>query len=194
MKDTIHYQIGQQIGDFTISTYNKDEGRYTLTCKCGKTSTGASDHVTRKISLLLSDGYTACQICTFAYQQKLKESRDKNDTIYTYKDVYREYVKKSKDRDISFKLSIEDAVKLFDKPCHYCGEKPNNCRIRQNGQKIFYQGLDRVNNDIGYESTNVVPCCKYCNSFKMERTESVFLEQVKKIYFNKVQRLASKEA
>lgn len=33
MKDTIHYQIGQKIGDFTISSYNSGEGHFTLTYK-----------------------------------------------------------------------------------------------------------------------------------------------------------------
>lgn len=96
MKDTIHYQIGQQIGDFTISSYNQNEGRYILTCKCGQTSKGASDHITKKISSLLAQGYSSCQKCTFKYKKDLEEQRVKNDIMYSYKDIYREYVNKSK--------------------------------------------------------------------------------------------------
>ncbi len=38
MKDTVHYQIGQNIGDFTISSYLQNEALYVLTCKCGSTA------------------------------------------------------------------------------------------------------------------------------------------------------------
>lgn len=193
MKDTIHYQVGQNVGNFTISHYENGEGLYTLTCSCGKTSTGGHDHITRKISMLMSEGYVACQSCMATYITNLRDEREKNDTMYTYKDVYREYVKKAKSRDISFSISLEDCYNLFSKPCYYCGENPNNCRTRHNGAKIMYQGLDRIDNNVGYTKENVVPCCKYCNSFKMDRTTESFLEHVSKIYFNKVQRLVSQE-
>lgn len=193
MKDTIHYQVGQQIGDFTISSYVSGEG-FTLTCKCGSTASGSHDFVTRKIANLLSQGYSACQNCTLEYQKKLKQEREDTDILYTYKDVYREYVNKAKARNIDFAISLQDASILFSKPCFYCGKEPSNCRIRQSGTQVFYQGLDRVNNSVGYEITNVVPCCKYCNSFKMDRTQQEFLQHVESIYFNKVQRLASQEA
>lgn len=194
MKDTIHYQVGQKIGDFTIDSYDTNEGRYVLKCKCGNTSIGASDHVTRKISLLLSEGYTACQNCTFAYQQKFKAERIANDVSYTYKDVFREYVKKAKAREIDFELSIFDATKLFELPCHYCGAPPSNKRTRVNGSTVYYQGIDRVDNSEGYTLHNVVPCCRYCNSAKLDRSEDSFLEHITRIYFNKVQRSASQEA
>lgn len=189
MKDTIHYQIGQQVGNFTISSYDQSEGHYTLTCKCGTTSTGGSDHVTRKISILLSDGFTACQACTSKHMQTIKEVRDKNDITYTFKDVYREYVKKSKARNIEFSLTIEQCNLLFSSPCEYCGTKPTNCRTRVNGNSVYYQGIDRVDNNIGYHCDNVVPCCKHCNALKLDRTVEEFYEHVDKINFKKVQRL-----
>jgi hypothetical protein len=194
MKDTIHYQIGQQIGNFTISSYLPNESFYVLQCKCGNTSKGSTDHVTRKIANLLSEGYTACSTCSFEYQKKLKEQRIKSDTYYTYKDVYREYVNKSKSRDIYFELSLEEASQMFSQNCYYCAEPPKNKRTRVNGNTIVYQGIDRVDNSIGYTKENCVPCCKYCNSFKMERGQEDFFKHINKIYFNKVQRSASEEA
>lgn len=193
MKDTIHYQIGQQIGNFTISAYLQDESNYILTCKCGNTSKGASDHVTRKISNLLSDGFTGCSKCVLENQEMLKTQREFNDKKYVYKDVYREYVKKSKAREINFSLSIEEASELFSKNCYYCNRPPSNKRSRTSGVEIIYQGIDRVNNQIGYLSGNVVPCCKFCNSFKLDRTTDDFFQHVRDIYFNKVQRSVSEE-
>lgn len=194
MLDNIHYQIGQNIGDFTIESIEKGEGIYTLRCKCGNTSKGGADHITKKISLLLANGYTACQKCTYRIKAELDRAKLKDAKIYTYGDVYREYVAKAKDRKIEFNLSLEDAYNLFKSNCYYCDSPPSNIRVRSTGVEVKYQGIDRVNNDIGYEKENVVPCCKYCNSFKMDRTVESFLENVCKIYNNKVQRLDSKES
>jgi hypothetical protein len=47
---------------------------------------------------------------------------------------------------------------LVAQPCHYCGRelpKTGGC-------------LDRLDNDLGYEMTNVVPCCPECNSIRGE--------------------------
>lgn len=193
MKDTIHYQIGQQIGNFTISAYSKDDSNYILTCKCGNESKGKSDHVTRKIANLMADGFTACSKCVSENNEILRQQRLSNDKLYVFKDVYREYIKKAKSRDVNFELTIEQATDLFTKNCYYCNKPPSNKRIRVSGTEVIYQGIDRVDNAKGYVNGNVVPCCKYCNSFKMERSLDDFIEHVKTIYFNKVQRSVSEE-
>jgi hypothetical protein len=184
----IHYQVGQKIGEFTITSYNYDTNYYTLQCSCGNTSDGDSTHVTRKISNLMSEGFTSCMQCSHKMRTELKVRAEKNSVIYTYKDVYREYVKKSKERNINFELSLEEASKLFIQNCYYCNRPPLNCRKRDNGAAVYYQGIDRVDNNLGYEINNVVPCCKYCNSFKNDRTQEDFLAHVTEVYINKVQR------
>ena len=177
------------MGDFTISSYNPNDKTYTLTCKCGNTSIGDSTHITRKISNLMAEGFTACMQCYHKYKQELKDRQEKNAELYVYKDVYREYVKKSKERGIEFELSLDQCSPIFASACFYCGAPPKNKRTRDTGITVWYQGIDRLDNSVGYLLYNVVPCCKYCNSFKMDRTEKEFLEHVSQIYYNKVQRL-----
>jgi len=184
----IHYQLGQQIGDFTIQSYNEEDGTYILQCKCGNTSTGDSTHVTRKISNILSDGFTACMQCYHKYKTELKERMFSDAELYMHKDVYREYVKKAKERKIEFSLSLEELAPLFKSKCYYCGSAPTNKRTRDTGITAFYQGIDRVNNTLGYISGNIVPCCKYCNSFKSDRSQEEFLKHVEQIYLLNVQR------
>jgi len=193
MQDNIHYQLGQHIGNLTISSYEKGEGIYTLTCDCGSTITGSTDSITKKISLLMSNGYVACQKCTYKMKAELGRERIKSAKVYTYGDVYREYVNKAKTRSIDFNLSLEECYNLFKSDCTYCGLEPSNKRTRENGVEVKYQGIDRVDNSIGYERNNVVPCCKYCNSFKLDRTVEEFYEGVDRIYNLKVQRLGSQE-
>lgn len=78
MTTTVHYKIGQQIGDFTISSYNNEKGLFTLKCKCGKTSTGGSDLITAKIANILSEGFTACESCVYSYRAKYKSEYEKD--------------------------------------------------------------------------------------------------------------------
>lgn len=184
-----HYQLGQKVGDFTISSFDSDRRYYTLTCKCGNTTTGDSTHVTRKISNLLSDGYTACMSCYYKYKTDIKSLQESNAELYVHRDVYREYIKKSKERNIEFNLSLEECAPLFKSNCFYCDEKPLNKRTRDTGIISYYQGIDRIDNAKGYILDNVVPCCKYCNSFKMDRSQEDFYKKVENIYFLKVQRL-----
>lgn len=176
------------MGDFTIASYNHDDQYYTLQCKCGATAVGDSGFITRKIANLLTDGFTACMDCYYKHRANLKIKQTQNATYYVFKDVYREYVKKSKERNIEFALSLEECEPLFLGNCDYCGNPPKNKRTRDTGITVQYQGIDRVDNSIGYLPGNVVPCCKYCNSFKLDRNREDFLLHVETIYNKNVQR------
>ncbi len=68
-------------------------------------------------------------------------------------------------------LTNLEAAKLIIQPCHYCGDAPKP-----------YHGIDRVDNSRGYEIDNVVTCCKYCNSAKLDMTVEEFKAYIKRIY------------
>lgn len=58
-------------------------------------------------------------------------------------------------------LNITETVykQLIQRECFYC------CNLL--GLKTIYGvGLDRLDNTIGYEIHNVVPCCSFCNTIK----------------------------
>ena len=57
------------------------------------------------------------------------------------------------------------------KPCYYCGSE------------IETVGIDRVDNKIGYEFDNCVPCCGLCNKMKNSYNSKKFVEHCKKISF-----------
>lgn len=94
--------------------------------------------------------------------------------------IYYDYIYKSRVRNIPFLLTKEYFLELTNSNCFYCGIAPTN--IRLNGRFVeVHNGVDRVDNNRGYEVGNVVPCCKYCNSFKSNYSEEKFLEHVKAI-------------
>lgn len=72
-------------------------------------------------------------------------------------------------RGIPFNLTITQFADLWGKDCHYCGSQ------------IEYIGVDRLDSGIGYEPTNVIPCCARCNEMKNNASVSDWLAQMKKV-------------
>lgn len=72
-------------------------------------------------------------------------------------------------RGVPFTLTREEYAALIFKPCAYCGMAPRNkiagAKMRGNFC-LLYQGVDRMDNERGYEPGNVAPCCQACNSIK----------------------------
>jgi hypothetical protein len=95
----------------------------------------------------------------------------------------------AKQRGLSFSLSDEEFLSLTSSPRHYCGCLPFRGQ-RANGRRrggdtpggaYTYNGIDRVNNAIGYELSNCVPCCTECNRAKMDRTYEDFVEWIGRV-------------
>jgi len=89
-------------------------------------------------------------------------------------------------------MDFENFRKLSKSPCKYCGLKYSKIiEDRQNETKkgklnsrhiLKINGIDRVNNNIGYTNKNSVSCCKVCNFAKHTQTKKDFYKWVKKIY------------
>jgi len=47
---------------------------------------------------------------------------------------------------------------------------------------LIYNGIDRVDNAIGYLTDNCVACCKVCNRAKLQMSKNEFFDHIKKIY------------
>ena len=90
-------------------------------------------------------------------------------------------------------ISFEDFHQISQLPCHYCGSPPNNIQnsakqdkkssisAREQGDFI-YNGLDRVDSSLPHTVDNVVPCCKWCNYAKRERTATEFENWAELVY------------
>ena len=97
-----------------------------------------------------------------------------------------DYKQRAKKKGLKFELSIEDCEKIFKGDCGYCGIAPykiknqyidvngktkyvsKNTRLDLNAASYLYNGIDRVNNNLGYliEQGQCVPCCEICNRAK----------------------------
>lgn len=104
------------------------------------------------------------------YLEHKKEIRDRcNKHRFTLNGQYHEYKKNAKRRKKDFNLSEEDCKPFFNGVCYYCGEEYNGL------------GIDRIDNEIGYVLTNLVPCCYRCNIMKHTSSKTEFIERLKLI-------------
>lgn len=74
------------------------------------------------------------------------------------RDRLRQYRHNARTRELSWNLSFEEFEELFDGSCAYCGLTPA-------------EGVDRINNLLGYEAANAASCCYICNRAKNNLTE-----------------------
>lgn len=125
-----------------------------------------------------------CYAC--AYQSRPQSTLRTTPTERLYNLTIKNRCEKSDGRIIN-KLSVLDFGKLISKDCYYCGSSPvlkNYIRSNKYAieEDLYANGIDRVDNNIGYEIDNIVPCCKRCNTSKNDMTQEEFLNHTIKIY------------
>jgi len=117
--------------------------------------------------------------------QKNRLSDNKGPTnlvLKTYKD-------NAKKRSLSFELSAEEFTNLIFSNCYYCGQNPQLTKFigskNRRDRFISYNGVDRLNNNKGYELSNCVTCCKVCNGAKSDLSFEEFQNWISRlIIFN----------
>lgn len=77
------------------------------------------------------------------------------------KSLYKRYRRSAKERNKGFTIGLLHFCNLTESNCFYCGTEP-----KQKNGKLLYNGIDRVDNDKGYELGNVITCCGTCNKAK----------------------------
>jgi hypothetical protein len=82
---------------------------------------------------------------------------------------YAAYKATAKERCLPFNISLQEFKTFWQKPCHYCGSD------------IETIGIDRIDNNIGYEISNLRSCCSWCNTMKLDHPEEAFLKHICKI-------------
>ncbi len=124
-------------------------------------------------------------------EKRIKPKHEPRTT--TYLKIIGIYKKCAKERGLVWELSFEECIELFNKNCYYCFKKPSNKLSAQTYTKdefkikegtVFYNGIDRFDNKVGYIISNVVPCCKRCNASKNDMTIEEFKNHIRNLYEN----------
>lgn len=142
-------------------------------CECGREVTPSASELSRHKQI-------SCGVCYHHRSNKLP-----TDVAFTNRQfsVYRGAASK---RGIIFDLSKDQFKDLINANYTYCGKPPSNF-YKSFREKVFYNGIDRVDNDIGYVETNVVTCCAICNRMKRDLSKDEFFEHVETIFRFSVQ-------
>ncbi len=140
----------------------------------------------REMSIELDINYSALREYCFSHgfnfkQYITKEARYKNNKS---KDggltrLYNLYKNNSKKRNLDFTLDKEQFYVLIKQNCYYCNQSPSN-----KFGVMVYNGIDRIDNSIGYTLSNSQTCCETCNFMKNTSTNQDFLNKVTKIFNN----------
>jgi len=105
-----------------------------------------------------------------------------------FHDLFVAYKRSAKARNREFALDIETFRALTKGNCFYCGKEP--AQQISAGKDCYghyiYNGVDRIDNALGYVAGNVRSCCKHCNTAKASMTECEFLAWITKVYNHSV--------
>lgn len=93
---------------------------------------------------------------------------------------YTSYKHNARIREYSFELNEIEFAYIVMQDCHYCGAKPSMRSIRR-CKPIVANGIDRVDNAIGYTRTNSVACCTACNRAKLQMSAQEYIDHCKKV-------------
>lgn len=83
-------------------------------------------------------------------------------------------------RHLLFNLTVSDFRNLISSNCYYCGVSPSNVYDKRY-YNVTYNGIDRIDNNVGYTLENSVACCKMCNVAKNNHTYEEFMNWINRL-------------
>ncbi len=114
---------------------------------------------------------------------KCKEAKTSFDSIIPLRAVYKRYEASAWQRELSFDLEFNDFIELVLSNCVYCSAGLSN-RYKHRKGTLEYNGIDRVDNKVGYQLHNSASCCRTCNTAKMEKSVEEFTAWAKRVARN----------
>ena len=185
-------RIGLKYGRLTVIKYSGRDKRnkhlWLCKCECGNEKVVVSDN--------LSSGKSnscGCLKKEFLYNSGFQFRGIKNREDAVLKGQYSRLKRRHNKIDKNHKIIDFDTFKKLSKSkCKYCGLKysktiKDRLSERSDGQKLVdnaikINGIDRLDNNIGYTKDNCVSCCKYCNFAKHTMSVEDFYKWIRRVY------------
>jgi hypothetical protein len=141
-------------------------------CDCGNIALRVS-------SSLIAEKTVSCGCSVYTAENNSKRAPKQKPEAAMNK-TYRAYFYGARARSLPFNLNREEFEELVLSDCVYCGMPPSMIK-RTAFVSETLNGIDRVDNAIGYDLSNCVPCCRVCNQMKHALGREEFLEHVRRI-------------
>lgn len=156
----MHFERLKRTGNLGPSQNIKGKGANKTCVSCGKNN--KETVFAKKLNRCLDcHRLSERKRAEIYYDKHLKEKRE-------YSKKYRESIEMRFEnakwqatvrRNLSWALNLGEFSNFIDQPCVYCKNKL--------GDKVCSgSGLDRIDNDKGYEINNVQSCCAICNRLR----------------------------
>jgi hypothetical protein len=169
-------RTGQRVGKITVVGFagikereggSRADVLWLVKCDCG------NERVVRAGNL----GRTESCGC---YRRKPKKNRPVGGAARDA--VLKLYQRSARRRDHAWELADDDFYRLTALDCYYCGAPPSTVQRsgKYNGE-FTYNGLDRVDNALGYTPENVVTCCETCNRAKRDMSYDDFVRWIARL-------------
>jgi 5-methylcytosine-specific restriction endonuclease McrA len=160
--------LGQKFGRLEVLAKAEIRGKnrmWDCRCECGELRTLSSN-------ALLTGNTKSCG-CLNKDQTRIAKFRD-----LSYTPIVKRYSSKAATRNLRWDLTPAFAEALIQQDCTYCGAPPT---IRY-GSQLPVNGIDRIDSSLAYTDSNVVACCKACNSAKGTMTVDEFKQWVERAH------------
>jgi hypothetical protein len=174
--------INQKFGRLTVLRYDSVGPKFLCQCDCGKSI------IVR--GRCLKSGNTKSCGCLNDEKRHSKKTNYKRRVSSLTTSIKRVWKHQYGDGNLTF----DQFYKLSQMSCYYCGDLPNNnfnsaynspFDIEKNNGNFLYNGLDRIDSLKNHSLDNVVPCCKFCNFAKRERSIKEFKDWLARIILHK---------
>lgn len=170
-------EFGKIYNYLTVLKRNDDSKYVNMLCKCI-----CGNETVVSLGNLKSGGVKSCGCKKSELLNAAFERKDKQEQLFEY--LFKDYRKNAIKRNLEFLLSENDFKSLIFSNCVYCGEKPNQVRIhfKFNDKNVYYNGIDRLDNAVGYTKENCVSCCKMCNYAKRNISVTDYINWINKSF------------
>lgn len=164
---------GQTFGYLTVEKLafsKKNKKFWNCVCKCGE----------RIITYTAQLRSGKTKSCGCLHREKIRTCSYGE---AAFNKLYNSYKRQAEKRNFKFELNKEQFSIITKSNCYYCDKSPSMC-WKEKGQlwgEYIYNGIDRLDSNIGYVIENCVPCCKTHNRMKSDLSLDEFLEACKQV-------------
>lgn len=110
-----------------------------------------------------------------------KESRMLQAGLSMRRQLLKTYQLAAARRGYEWVISDDTFLALTQATCYYCGIEPSSVkRSKRSNGSFIYNGVDRMDNKLGYTESNAVTCCSTCNFAKRTKTHDEFIAYLRR--------------
>jgi len=171
-------RVGRRYGKLTVVSRAPNKERvvyWNVLCDCGVTKCMTSGNLTRTLT-------RSCGCLKKERLRSMARAQRKSKGVAGFNQLYSHYKHRAIKRFGFFGLDEKTFRDITSSNCTYCNSEPRTVSGTYEASQYTYNGVDRVDSDIGYDIDNCVPCCWTCNRMKVDIPLDSFKGHIARIH------------